>query len=525
MLVAESMPPTSEQLPLLGIYYAVTIGIVSFSTSMAVITLNINNKGDNGKEVPKIVKIIYFDYLAKYLNIKLSHRTKIRSFSIISSTGEIFNKKLLNNHSFKKEKKYANVANLKKSNSNLKVYDMHSQITNNKKIINNVNTSNYVVESSLTCKEKQIKKADMRKHSSTDNDMLLLGEEENKKSKKLIERVNLEVEKSNCVAQKEENSLSDALESSSLFQSPKESILPTSISNYDNVNSKKINSSNYKNLILNRNAQLYNFRSDKYDTIYIKQATSANPKVINYTPNKADIELYQLTCLADRSNSSCPICQNSQCECNYVVNNNNNNNKSTHFLKNNYIINNNSVDSSNYPIRNFAKNRSCVDVVNVGNDEPIWTLKQDQVTSYDQIHKYKHSNRHNKQARHQRSSPKRKHSSFDSIIEEILPYKNNKREIAVDEVATHKNSHKGEFLKDLEKLLARQFEPLIGAILKTVERNDKSQDEKERLEVMQSEWADVAMISDHILCYFFCILTIVSCLLIFFNSPHVLLQW
>ena len=48
MLVAESMPPTSEQLPLLGIYYAVTIGIVSISTSFAVITLNINNKGNKG---------------------------------------------------------------------------------------------------------------------------------------------------------------------------------------------------------------------------------------------------------------------------------------------------------------------------------------------------------------------------------------------------------------------------------------------------------------------------------------------
>ena len=49
MLVAESMPPTSEQLPLLGIYYAVTIGIVSMSTAFAVLTLNINNKGNRGK--------------------------------------------------------------------------------------------------------------------------------------------------------------------------------------------------------------------------------------------------------------------------------------------------------------------------------------------------------------------------------------------------------------------------------------------------------------------------------------------
>jgi hypothetical protein len=278
MLVAESMPPTSEQLPLLGIYYAVTIGIVSFSTSMAVITLNINNKGSNGKEVPKIVKIIYFDYLARYLNIKLSHRTKIRSFSIISSSGELFNKKLLNTHSFKKEKKLINVANSKKSNSNLKVYDMHSQITN-KKTLNNSNTSNYVVESSLACKDKdkQINKTDTRKHSS-DNETNL-SEEENKKSKKLIERVNLEVEKSNYFIQKEESSLLDALENSSLFKSPQELTLPTSISNYDNLNLKKMYSSNFNDQIVNRNAQLYNIHPDKYDSVFFKQPTPAKSQV------------------------------------------------------------------------------------------------------------------------------------------------------------------------------------------------------------------------------------------------------
>ena len=42
------MPPTSEQLPLLGIYYATTICIVSLSTAMAVLTLHINNKGRRG---------------------------------------------------------------------------------------------------------------------------------------------------------------------------------------------------------------------------------------------------------------------------------------------------------------------------------------------------------------------------------------------------------------------------------------------------------------------------------------------
>ena len=62
--VAESMPPTSDQLPLLGIYYAATIGIVSLSTTMSVVTLNIANKGNRGQEVPRWVQILLFKYVS-----------------------------------------------------------------------------------------------------------------------------------------------------------------------------------------------------------------------------------------------------------------------------------------------------------------------------------------------------------------------------------------------------------------------------------------------------------------------------
>ena len=72
-LVAESLPPTSEQLPLLGIYYFITIGIVSFSTFMAVVTLNINNKGNKGRRLPRLVKIIFFDYVARVLGTELTN--------------------------------------------------------------------------------------------------------------------------------------------------------------------------------------------------------------------------------------------------------------------------------------------------------------------------------------------------------------------------------------------------------------------------------------------------------------------
>ena len=67
MMVAESMPPTSEQLPLLSIYYAVTIWIVLASTAFSVYTLHINSKGDSYIKVPKIVKKFFIDILGKIL--------------------------------------------------------------------------------------------------------------------------------------------------------------------------------------------------------------------------------------------------------------------------------------------------------------------------------------------------------------------------------------------------------------------------------------------------------------------------
>ncbi|WAQ93766.1 ACHA9-like protein, partial [Mya arenaria] len=60
MLVAENMPPTSNVLPLIGIYYGITIFIASNATGMAVVTLNIHHKGNSGHEVPSAIKTICF---------------------------------------------------------------------------------------------------------------------------------------------------------------------------------------------------------------------------------------------------------------------------------------------------------------------------------------------------------------------------------------------------------------------------------------------------------------------------------
>ncbi|KAK7486197.1 hypothetical protein BaRGS_00022520 [Batillaria attramentaria] len=69
MIVADKMPPTSDDLPLIGLYYGITIAIVSFATAMTVFTLNIHHKGARGHEVPGIIKKIFFGIVAKVLFI------------------------------------------------------------------------------------------------------------------------------------------------------------------------------------------------------------------------------------------------------------------------------------------------------------------------------------------------------------------------------------------------------------------------------------------------------------------------
>ncbi|KAK0418598.1 hypothetical protein QR680_013661 [Steinernema hermaphroditum] len=71
MLVAEGMPPTSEALPLIGIYYGVTIFIVSLATAMTVFTLNVHHNGVHGRPVPELVQKIAFQFVAKALCLKI----------------------------------------------------------------------------------------------------------------------------------------------------------------------------------------------------------------------------------------------------------------------------------------------------------------------------------------------------------------------------------------------------------------------------------------------------------------------
>jgi hypothetical protein len=65
------MPPTSEHFPLIGFFYVVCIIVILFSTGMSVLTININNNGQRGNQVPKMIKKIFFNYVARILLIKI----------------------------------------------------------------------------------------------------------------------------------------------------------------------------------------------------------------------------------------------------------------------------------------------------------------------------------------------------------------------------------------------------------------------------------------------------------------------
>ena len=67
----------------LGLYYGITIAIVSFATAMTSFTLNIHHKGAGGYPVPDTVKFICFKLLARFLCLKI-HSPHEALFSLVS---------------------------------------------------------------------------------------------------------------------------------------------------------------------------------------------------------------------------------------------------------------------------------------------------------------------------------------------------------------------------------------------------------------------------------------------------------
>ncbi|CAF1078041.1 unnamed protein product [Adineta steineri] len=76
LLIAESMPATSEYIPLISIYFTLVMGLTSLSVLLAVIVLNVHLYGSSLKPVPTRLRRIIFYYLAPFLCVKLHRGSK-----------------------------------------------------------------------------------------------------------------------------------------------------------------------------------------------------------------------------------------------------------------------------------------------------------------------------------------------------------------------------------------------------------------------------------------------------------------
>ncbi|XP_077987841.1 neuronal acetylcholine receptor subunit alpha-7-like isoform X2 [Glandiceps talaboti] len=68
LVVAETMPATSETIPLIGRYYIFTIVLVATCTTMTVIVLNFHHRH---QPMPRWMRIVYFRFLARLLMVTL----------------------------------------------------------------------------------------------------------------------------------------------------------------------------------------------------------------------------------------------------------------------------------------------------------------------------------------------------------------------------------------------------------------------------------------------------------------------
>lgn len=68
-----------------GIYYFITMGIVSLATGLTVCTLNIHHKGIQGKSVPDWIKLLCFRILAPALCLKVHVNKRPQAVTVFSN--------------------------------------------------------------------------------------------------------------------------------------------------------------------------------------------------------------------------------------------------------------------------------------------------------------------------------------------------------------------------------------------------------------------------------------------------------
>ncbi|KAK3098644.1 hypothetical protein FSP39_021530 [Pinctada imbricata] len=76
LVVSETMPPSSETFPYIGIYFACAMLLVSLSCLMTVTVLNLHFKGSHGKQMPIFIRRIFLEFLGKVVCVKINRERK-----------------------------------------------------------------------------------------------------------------------------------------------------------------------------------------------------------------------------------------------------------------------------------------------------------------------------------------------------------------------------------------------------------------------------------------------------------------
>ncbi|ELU16494.1 hypothetical protein CAPTEDRAFT_218891 [Capitella teleta] len=67
LLLAESTPPAASSIPLIGAYYCLNMIMITLSTFLSVIVINLYFRGDKKSTVPRWLKTLFIDFLARVM--------------------------------------------------------------------------------------------------------------------------------------------------------------------------------------------------------------------------------------------------------------------------------------------------------------------------------------------------------------------------------------------------------------------------------------------------------------------------
>ncbi|XP_062607793.1 neuronal acetylcholine receptor subunit alpha-10-like isoform X1 [Saccostrea cucullata] len=87
MVVADCLPTVSDAVPLISLYYGISILLISLSTSVNALTMNIYHYGDKGREVPAILKRIFFGFLSRFLCVSVSFNENFKQKDSFAQQG------------------------------------------------------------------------------------------------------------------------------------------------------------------------------------------------------------------------------------------------------------------------------------------------------------------------------------------------------------------------------------------------------------------------------------------------------